>query len=101
MRQDNKAPASQGKTSGGLLGRVFGRGEHETAAPDAPSGSGTKSTLNLADIQGFILRGYRMPMVRHFLLTVGFPQQHASSSDGSSAATNLTPPKSPLPKTGM
>ena len=32
-----------------------------------------KSTLDLADIQGFILRGYRMPMVRHFLLTVGVP----------------------------
>ena len=29
--------------------------------------------LDLADIQGFILRGYRMPMVRHFLLTVGDP----------------------------
>jgi deferrochelatase/peroxidase EfeB len=27
--------------------------------------------LHLDDIQGFILRGYRMPMVRHFLLTVG------------------------------
>ena len=32
-----------------------------------------KSALDLADIQGFILRGYRMPMVRHFLLTVGTP----------------------------
>jgi deferrochelatase/peroxidase EfeB len=31
------------------------------------------TTLNLSDIQGFILRGYRMPMVRHFLLTVGAP----------------------------
>ena len=31
--------------------------------------------LDLADIQGFILRGYRMPMVRHFLLTVGTPAQ--------------------------
>ena len=30
-----------------------------------------KSTLDLGDIQGFILRGYRMPMVRHFVLTVG------------------------------
>ena len=29
-----------------------------------------RSALDLADIQGFILRGYRMPMVRHFLLTV-------------------------------
>ena len=26
--------------------------------------------LDLADIQGFVLRGYRMPMARHFLLTV-------------------------------
>ena len=34
-----------------------------------------KSALDLADIQGFILRGYRMPMVRHFLLTVGTPEQ--------------------------
>ena len=32
-----------------------------------------KSALDLADIQGFILRGYRMPMVRHFLLTVATP----------------------------
>ncbi len=29
--------------------------------------------LVLGDIQGFVLRGYRMPMVRHFLLTVGDP----------------------------
>ena len=31
--------------------------------------------LDLADIQGFVLRAYRMPMVRHFLLTVGTPAQ--------------------------
>ncbi len=31
------------------------------------------ATLDLADIQGFILRGYRMPLVRHFLLAVGAP----------------------------
>ena len=29
--------------------------------------------LDLADIQGFVLRGYMMPMVRHFLLTVRAP----------------------------
>lgn len=29
--------------------------------------------LNLEDIQGFILRGYRMPCVRHILLQVGQP----------------------------
>jgi deferrochelatase/peroxidase EfeB len=55
----------QAKETGGLLGRLFGRGQH--AAP------GRRTTLDLGDIQGFILRGYRMPMVRHFLLTVGVP----------------------------
>ena len=53
-----------------VMGRLFGRGEH--AAPDARSKAGAGS-LNLADIQGFIVRGYRMPMVRHFLLTVENP----------------------------
>jgi deferrochelatase/peroxidase EfeB len=43
--------------------RWFGKSERETA----------KNTLDLADIQGFILRGYRMPMVRHFLVSVGDP----------------------------
>jgi deferrochelatase/peroxidase EfeB len=40
---------------------------------DAPAGQAVPGSLNLDDIQGFILRGYRMPMVRHFLLTVGVP----------------------------
>ena len=39
------------------------------------SAAGEGSALELADIQGFILRAYRMPMVRHFLLTVGDPAQ--------------------------
>ena len=39
------------------------------------SRSDAGATLNLDDIQGFILRGYRMPMVRHFLLTVGVPSE--------------------------
>jgi hypothetical protein len=30
-----------------------------------------KATLDISDFQGFILRGYRMPMARHFLLTMG------------------------------
>ena len=51
--------------SGGLFNRLFGRG----------TSTDTKSALDLADIQGFILRGYRMPMVRHFLLTVGVPAE--------------------------
>jgi deferrochelatase/peroxidase EfeB len=37
------------------------------------SKDGVESTLNLEDIQGLILRGYRMPMVRHFLLKVNTP----------------------------
>src|SRR4051812_44764262 len=66
MSQDTKAPAPEARESGGLLRRLFGRG-------DAHSASGAKTTLDLSDIQGFILRGYRMPMVRHFLLTVDVP----------------------------
>ena len=73
MSPDSKTQTPQAKTSGGLLGRIFGRGEHDSSGTDAHSGKPTKSTLDLADIQGFILRGYRMPMVRHFLLTVSVP----------------------------
>jgi deferrochelatase/peroxidase EfeB len=50
---------------GGILDRLFGRAKHELTAP----------SLDLDDIQGFILRGYRMPMVRHFLLTVNVPDE--------------------------
>src|SRR5476651_1243519 len=49
---------------GGFFSRWFGGGAAQGHAD-------TKAALDLADIQGFILRGYRMPMVRHFLLTVG------------------------------
>jgi deferrochelatase/peroxidase EfeB len=57
--------APQAKEGGGFLGRLFGRGERSAPRPNA--------ALDLGDIQGFILRGYRMPTVRHFLLTVGVP----------------------------
>lgn len=60
MSADDKAPLAKG--SGGLFGRLFGHGERE---------SRSKAALDLPDIQGFIVRGYRMPMVRHFLLAVG------------------------------
>ena len=77
MSQDNK---EHGKDSGGLLGHLFGRGGHgvqvtEKPESDAPAKPSNKTALDLADIQGFILRGYRMPMVRHFLLTVGVPAE--------------------------
>jgi hypothetical protein len=44
----------------------------ETEDPEA-AGPAAKSTLELEDIQGFILRGYRMPLVRHFVLSVAVP----------------------------
>src|SRR6266496_4152960 len=51
------------RKTAGIMGHLFGRSEHKTPG------------LDLDDIQGFILRGYRMPMVRHFLLTVGVPAE--------------------------
>src|SRR5208282_3975838 len=65
MSQENKTetPAK----SSGLLGHLFHRGAQDAAGP--------KTMLDLGDIQGFILRGYRMPMVRHFLLSVGVPAE--------------------------
>ena len=70
MNQDNKAHEPQAKESGGFLRRLFGRGGHEAPESDAHSRPSTRTALDLDDIQGFILRGYRMPMVRHFLLSV-------------------------------
>ncbi len=62
--------------TGGFLRKlidVFEKGGHETGR-DTHSGNGLTAS-DLGDIQGFILRGYRMPIVRHFLLTVGVPAQ--------------------------
>src|SRR5271156_3034129 len=63
------------KTAGGAIGRLFGRHEHGAPASDNNKPPVVASALPLADIQGFILRGYRMPMVRHFLLNVGVPAE--------------------------
>jgi deferrochelatase/peroxidase EfeB len=52
------------QTQEGLLHRLFGR--HQHAASPAVA-------LELEDIQGLILRGYRTPMVRHLLLKVRVP----------------------------
>ncbi len=73
MSPDTKN-GSSAKESGGLFHHLFDHKEH-AGSQGAASGSSTKSTLDLGDIQGFILRGYRMPMVRHFLLTVGVPAE--------------------------
>jgi deferrochelatase/peroxidase EfeB len=55
----------------GFLHRLFRHGGHEATSRAGAATAG--KPLDLDDIQGFILRGYRMPMVRHFLLTVGDP----------------------------
>ncbi len=70
MGRDGIADAPSTGASG-LMRRLFSRGEHETATPDADAIPRGPSPLDLPAIQGFILRGYRMPMVRHFMLTVG------------------------------
>jgi deferrochelatase/peroxidase EfeB len=67
MSQDSKTEAPPARVGGGLIGRLLRRGEHDASGP--------KTMFDLGDIQGFILRGYRMPMVRHFLLSVGAPAE--------------------------
>ena len=73
MSPDNNAQSPKPKEGGGLLRRVLGLGAQDKPGNGAHSGTTKKSSLDLADIQGFIVRGYRMPMVRHFLLTVDVP----------------------------
>jgi deferrochelatase/peroxidase EfeB len=63
MSQSSEAKMPDG---GRLLRRLFGRSHGSE-----PTGA----TLDLQDIQGLILRGYRMPMVRHFLLKVNAPAE--------------------------
>lgn len=71
MKQFNRLLEPEIKEKGGMFSRLFSRN-----VSNKDSGSGTLGgKLNLDDIQGFILRGYRMPMVRHFLLTVQQPEK--------------------------
>ena len=75
MAKETTTPAEPAKVGPGLLRRLFDRGRSESPETNGDSGRLEKSALDLADIQGIILRGYRMPMLRHFLLTVGDPAQ--------------------------
>lgn len=58
--------------SHGLLHRFLHRSDDKPIS-DSPPAASDKSPLQLEDIQGLIIRGYRMPMVRHFLLKVYVP----------------------------
>src|SRR5260370_2966065 len=75
MSQARERRAPEAKGSQGILRRLFGGVESDVPRRDSPSRSASASPLDLGDIQGFILRGYKMPMVRHFLLTVGVPTE--------------------------
>ena len=57
----------------GVLRRILGHKAHALAGANGDSAAVETPVLELADIQGFVLRAYRMPMVRHFVLTVGAP----------------------------
>ena len=57
----------------GLLRSLFGSSRPKARGLNGDLAAPEETALDLADIQGFILRAYRMPMVRHFLLTVGAP----------------------------
>ena len=73
MIQDTKVHAVRAKQKWGLLRRLFGGTGHLSSGTNGHSKIRSGAALDLGDIQGFILRGYRMPMVRHFLLKVGVP----------------------------
>ena len=74
MSSETKVVTPQAEKKESFLRRLFGKHGHGTSGSDT-SKRGTTTRLDLVDIQGFILRGYRMPMVRHFLLTVGDPTE--------------------------
>ena len=59
--------------SPGFVRRLLGRQDHPGS--NGESSAVAASGLDLADIQGFVLRAYMMPMVRHFLLRVEAPAQ--------------------------
>src|ERR1700730_4399717 len=75
MGQANEAQAADVKGSDGLFRRLFGRVENDIPGRDSHSRSASGSALDLGHIQGFHLRVYKMPMVRHFLLAVGVPAE--------------------------
>ncbi len=74
MAKENTIQAALAKKGrGGFFADCLVGGGMKNPETNGDSAATEKSALDLADIQGFILRGYRMPMVRHFLLTVATP----------------------------
>src|SRR6202043_1147685 len=81
--------------------RLFGGVEHEIPGRDSRSRSASGSALDLGDIQGLILRGYRMPMVRHFLLTVGVPAEARKMLGRLCSGNETAAPQIPTPEDGQ
>jgi len=75
VSQETEIHVPPSRKSGGFLDRLLQRVERKPAKPGTESKRDAKTAFELHDIQGFILRGYRMPMVRHFLLTVSDPAE--------------------------
>ena len=96
---ERKAMGEQKTTheAGSILGRLFRRGDHAGTTSKQPA----QNALNLRDIQGLILRGYRMPMVRHFLLKVSNPSAAHRLLGRLVSGDNPMHHKSPPPRTGM
>jgi hypothetical protein len=53
-----------------FLVRLLGKGAKKLPDPRTRTPIARPGSLDLGDIQGFVVRGYRMPLVRHFSLTV-------------------------------
>ena len=68
MNQDGNTQTPTEERRDGLIHHLLERIEGRVRSQEA-----VKSTLDLDDIQGLVLRGYRMPTVRHFLLKVNAP----------------------------
>ena len=66
MSESSEASTPIKEQIGGFLHRLFDRGTGDHSSPSS-------NPLNLEDIQGIILRSYRLPIVRHFLLKVNVP----------------------------
>ena len=98
MSHDIKTDEPKAKEGEGFLHRMGDR--IDPSAGDAHSGSPGKSALDLGDIQGIILRGYRMPMVRHFLLSVGVPAEARKMLGRLVSGNKGRRRRSPLQKSG-
>ncbi len=84
------------KTPGGFLHGLFDEERRQRAMPLRPA-----SSLDLPDIQGLILRGYRMPMVGISCSKSAILPRRANFSADSSAAMKPTRRRSPRQKIGM